>query len=238
MNTPIKCLIVDDEPLAIELIKNHLSQIPNMELVATCQHAMMAFEVLKKEPIDLMFLDIQMPMLTGIDLVKSLPHPPGVIFTTAYRDYALESYELDVIDYLLKPITFTRFFKAINKFLDHRSIDRPMPTQTVSTQVDKPSSLYVNVNKKRVRVYFDQVLYIESIKDYVRIHTPEKRIMTKEKISEFEQKLPAQFLRTHRSYIVNTDKITAYTAQDIEIGDYEIPIGISYKQQVMDSLNR
>lgn len=231
-------MIVDDEPLAIELMKSHLAQVPNMELVASCQNALMAFDLLKTQPIDLIFLDIQMPMITGIDFVKSLPNPPSIIFTTAYRDYAVESYELNVVDYLLKPITFTRFFKAINKYWDQRKTDVSPPPPTAISPIEGPTSMYVNVNKKHIRILFEDMLYIESIKDYVRIHTVDNNITTKEKISEFEHKLPSNFLRTHRSYIVNVDKITAYTAQDVEIGDWEIPIGISYKKQVMRRLGQ
>lgn len=233
MSASTKCLIVDDEPLAIELIKDHIERIPQLEILATCQNALEAFDILKKEPVDLVFLDIQMPVLTGMEFVKSLQHPPSIIFTTAYRQYAVESYELDVIDYLLKPITFTRFFKAINKYFNSQQT-----AKTVSIPHSNAPSpedfIYVNANKKHIKVSFADILFVESIKDYVRIHTPEKNIVTKDKISDFADKLPGHFLRVHRSYIVNTSKISAFTAHDIEIGTHEIPIGISYKQQVFD----
>lgn len=238
MNKPIKCLIVDDEPLAIKLIQTHIAQLPNLEIVASCQNALEAFEVLKKKPVDLLFLDIQMPVLTGIEFVKSLQHPPSIIFTTAYRQYAVESYELAVIDYLLKPITFTRFFKAINKYMNSISPEAAAipPVSTPLATLPSDGFVYVNANKKHIKIWFDHILYIESIKDYIRIHTIEENIITKEKISDFEEKLPASFLRVHRSYIVNLAKITAYTAHDIEIKDREIPIGVSYKKQVFDAL--
>lgn len=235
MNTSTKCLIVDDEPLAIELIKDHIERIPQLEIAGTCQNALKAFEIIKKEPIDLLFLDIQMPVLTGMEFVKSLQNPPSVIFTTAYRQYAVESYELDVIDYLLKPITFTRFFKAINKYFN--TLDQAIPAP-VATVPPPPTDnyIYVNANKKHIKVPFEDILFVESIKDYVRIHTAGKNIVTKDKISDFAEKLPDTFLRVHRSYIVNTSKITAFTAHDIEIEKHEIPIGISYKKQVFEFL--
>ena len=236
MQQPCKCLIVDDEPLAIELIKDHIERIPQLEIAATCQNALEAFEVLKKESIDLMFLDIQMPMLTGMEFVKSLQHPPSIIFTTAYRQYAVESYELDVVDYLLKPITFTRFFKAINKYFNTLNPNANTPqVAPIATPIPE-AYIYVNANRKHIKVFFKDILFVESLKDYIRIHTDEKSIVTKDKISEFETKLPDSFLRVHRSFIVNTEKITAFTANDIEIAKHEIPIGISYKQQVFDFL--
>ena len=239
MSEKIRCLIVDDEPLAIKLIETHVAKIPQLEIVATCQNALDAFEILKKETIDLLFLDIQMPVLTGMELAKSLQNSPSIIFTTAYREYAVESYELDVVDYLLKPIPFTRFFKAINKFLNNREQPATPVIQVAATNtIKEPKYIYVNANKKHIKIYFQHILYIESLKDYVRIHTTDQRITTKDKISEFEQKLPNYFLRVHRSFIVNKRQITAFTAHDIEIGQTEIPIGVSYKKGVMAILKK
>ncbi len=238
MSDTIKCLIIDDEPLAIMLIEKHVSQLPQLEIVASCQNALEAFEILKKEPIDLLFLDIQMPVLTGLEFAKSLQHPPSIIFTTAYREYALESYELNVVDYLLKPITFTRFFKAINKFLNGRQQEAAPVVQVTAATPAEPEYIYVNANKKHIKVLFQDILYVESIKDYVRIHTTDQWITTKDKISEFEQKLPDYFLRIHRSFIVNKRKLTAFTAHDVEIGETEIPIGISYKKRVFEVLKK
>ena len=235
MSHVIKCLIVDDEPLAIDLIKSHIAQISQLELVGTCQNAMEAFELLKKQSLDLLFLDIQMPLITGIEFVKSLQQAPSIIFTTAHRQYAVESYELDVVDYLVKPITFSRFFKAINKYLNNRGRQK-MVQYSPNTFLGVENYIYVQVNKKYVKVLFDTILFVESIKDYIRIHTSNQRIITKDKISDFEKKLPNYFLRIHRSYIVNTTKITAFTANDVEIHEKEIPIGISYKRQVLERL--
>lgn len=230
----IKCLIIDDEPLAIQIIKAHLEQVPDLELVHTFQNPLVAFEFIQSNPIDLIFLDIQMPLLTGIDLIKSLQNPPAVIFTTAHRNYAIESYELEVIDYLLKPITFIRFFKAINKYKKLHGQPTQMAPQATSKMVN--DHMYVNSNKKYVKVEFEDILFVESIKDYVRIHTPKKNIITKDKISDFSKKLPVSFLRVHRSFIVNSKKITAFTALDIEVGEKEIPIGSSYKKDILNRL--
>ena len=230
----INCIIIDDEPLAAALIEAHVANIPNLSIIATCSNALEGFEVLKTHAIDLIFLDIQMPLLTGIEFLKSLSNPPKVIFTTAYREYAIESYELEVVDYLLKPISFDRFFKAINKFF--KTIESKPSTVVVSEPQETSKYIFVNANKKQHKISFSEIAYVESIKDYIRIHLTGKTIVTKDKISEFEHKLPSNFLRTHRSYIVNADKITAYTVNDIEIGELEIPIGISYKKQLLEKL--
>ena len=232
-----RCLIVDDEPLAIQLLESHVAQVPMLDVVATCDNALEAFALLKTEPVDLIFLDIQMPMLTGVDFVKSLSNPPKVIFTTAYRDYAMEGYELNVVDYLLKPITFERFFKAVNKYLElsqpATAAFSPVSTNEVAAA---PDHLFINVNKKHHRVKFEDILYIESLKDYLRLHLPDNSLVTKEKISEFHKMLPDQFIRVHRSFIVNKHKVTAFTATDVEIGTQEIPIGGNYKMEVMERL--
>ncbi len=229
-----KYIIIDDEPLAIQIIEGHAAQIADLELVASFQNPMEAFELLRTEKVDLMFLDIEMPLLSGIDFAKTLPNPPKIIFTTAYRNYALESYELDVIDYLLKPIAFNRFFKAYNKF-KKRTLQKE---STILSENPKMVNdhLYVNTNKKFTKVLFDDILYVESIKDYIRIHTLDHNIITKDKISEFILKLPPHFLRVHRSYLVNTQKISAFTTVDVEIGSIEVPIGDSYKKAVLARL--
>jgi len=237
MKKLIKCLVVDDEPLAIELLEKHIEQFPNLELVKSCWNAFDAFEVLKNESIDLVFLDIQMPGLTGLELVRSLKNPPGIIFTTAFRQYAADSYELDVIDYLIKPITIDRFLKSVNRYMGRQN----QPPQIVVHDPETsavPDYIYISANRKYVKVVFEDILYVESLKDYVCIHLSNQEISTKDKISDFEGKLPEYFLRIHRSFIVNTRKITAYTAQDIEIDQLEIPIGISYKKEVINQLSR
>lgn len=225
-----KCLIIDDEELARELIATHLEQLPDFEIVSICASAIEASSILKKETIDLMFLDIEMPVLKGTEFLKNLVNKPKVIFTTAHREYAIESYELNVVDYLLKPIVFNRFFKAIEKFLD---------TQTVNNVVKSTKEMnhiFVQSNKKNIKVLLDDILYIESIKDYIKIHTLNSKIVIKHGISAFEDKLDNRFVRVHRSYIVNSQKVTAYTKQDIEIGTLEIPIGDMYKKSALDRL--
>lgn len=232
MSTTVKCLIVDDEPLAIALMKAHIEQVSQLELVGACQNALAAFEILKSQKIDLLFLDIQMPVLTGIEFVKSLKEPPAIIFTTAHRQYALEGYELNVVDYLLKPIPFTRFFKAINKYLDSQAQAKHVNIESESAN----KYIFVNVNKKHLRLAFADILYIESLKDYLKIITKSQSVVTKGTISAFAERLTDNFCRVHRSYIVNLEEVTAYTQQDIEIGQKEIPIGLSYKQGLMARL--
>ena len=232
----VNCLVVDDEPLAIGLLEKHIAQFSRLKLIESCWNAVQAFEVLQREKIDLIFLDIQMPGMTGVEFIKSLKNPPSIIFTTAYREYAVESYELDVVDYLLKPITMDRFMKAINKYLSNRGTETKVFSSPSESQDE--DALFVNSNKKYIKVLFQEVLYIESLKDYVQIHSISGKVSTKDKISVFEHKLPDYFIRVHRSFIVNTRQITAFTAHDIEIGELEIPIGISYKSEVMNLLAR
>lgn len=222
-----KCVIIDDEKLARNLIKNHLSQLNDFEIVAICDSAIEASKVLQQEQVDLLFLDIEMPVLRGTDFFKNLIHKPKVIFTTAYRDYALDGFELNAVDYLLKPITFGRFFKAIEKFLELH------PTQkienTSSENALNIASIFIRKDRKQVKVFLDDILYIESVKDYIKIHTNDVNHMIKHSTTSFLELLDFRFLRVHRSYIVNLDKITAYTKHDVEIGKIEIPIGDSYK---------
>jgi two-component system LytT family response regulator len=232
----VRCLIVDDEPLAIRLIEKHIAQIESFEVVATCNTAMKAFEILNKESIDLLFLDIKMPSITGIDFLKSLKNPPQTIFTTAYRNYALESYDLDIVDYLLKPITFDRFFKAVERYFRENPITPPPAPPSKAAAVD--SFIIVKSGSKYHKIAVNTILYIESLKDYIKIHTKDNRIVSKYKISEIEKELADKvFLRVHRSYIVNITKVNAFTQHDIEIGAVEIPIGISYKGKVLEVLN-
>jgi len=231
----IRCLIVDDEPLAIEIIENYLNQFEDFEIIDRCNNAIRALKVIEDENIDLLFLDIQMPKITGIDFLRSLKNPPKVIFTTAHIDYAIESYEFDVVDYLVKPIPFDRFFKAINKF---KTYNKPAKTISISQKTDTAQNhIYVRANKKNYRVVYDEVQYVESIKDYIRIHLPDKSLLVKTTLTSFANQLPKhQFIRVHRSYLVNINVISAHTYNDIEIGAIEIPIGGSYKQKTFDFL--
>ncbi|WP_075341011.1 LytR/AlgR family response regulator transcription factor [Tenacibaculum agarivorans] len=219
-----KCLIVDDEELARELIESHLSKLNDFELIASCDSALEAHKVVKEHEVDLIFLDIKMPVLKGTEFFKSLTTKPKVIFTTAYREYAVEGFELNATDYLLKPITFSRFFKAVERFIENKK----------TTIQD--NYIYVQSNRKNIKILFDEILYIESIKDYIRIHLEKEKIMIKHGLSTFLEKLDYRFLRVHRSYIVNTTKITAFTKKDVEINDIEITMGESYKNEVIQKL--
>ncbi len=227
-----KCLIVDDESLARELIETHLSQLDNFKLIASCSSAIAAHKILQSETIDLMFLDIEMPVLKGTDFLKTSKHKPKVIFTTAYRDYAIEGFNLNAVDYILKPITFQRFFQAIEKFTNTNK------SKVRESESSKNQSAYIFIQskKKNIKVFFNDINYIESIKDYIRIHLQDSSIMIKHGITSFEEKLDTRFLRIHRSYIINSTKITAFTKQDVEIGKIEIPIGDFYKAKVLQHL--
>lgn len=232
----VRCLIVDDEPLAIRLIEKHISQIDALEVVATCNSALKAFEILNTQTIDLLFLDIKMPHLTGIDFLKSLKNPPKTIFTTAYRDFALESYDLETVDYLLKPITFERFIKAIDKF--NRLTSQTFPEVQRETVVN--DYIIVKSGSKHHKVVLNNIVYIESLKDYIQIHLEDKKvIVSKYKLGDIEKELKIyNFLRVHRSYIINTAKISAFTTHDIDVNNQEIPIGASYKENVLVFLDQ
>ena len=229
-----KCLIIDDEDLARELIERHLSLLDDFEVIASCSSAIEAHKILKTETIDLMFLDIEMPVLKGTDFLKGLTKKPKVIFTTAYRDYAIDGFELNAVDYLLKPIVFERFFKAIEKFIENV---KPIHNNSSKT-TNEEAYIYVQSNKKNIKVLFDDVIYVESIKDYIKIHQKNKStLVIKYGITAFSKKLDNRFVRVHRSYIVNKQKVTAFTKQDIEIDNIEIPIGDFYKVEVLSKIN-
>ena len=230
----MKCIIVDDEPLAIEILESYVARIQELELTGTFRNAIAAFTFVQQHPVDLIFLDIEMPKLSGIDFLKTLKHHPKVIITTAYRDYAIEGFELEVIDYLLKPIPFERFLKSVGKVLSSRAESTSVPTPSA-----QDSFIYFKVDKKMVKTKIADILYIESIKDYVKVRTADKEIITQQKISYLDESLPrAQFLRVHRSFIVNLDRIDAYTATDVEISKFKVPIGRNYKNDVMKVLSK
>jgi DNA-binding LytR/AlgR family response regulator len=228
----MKCIIVDDEPLAIEILEAYVARIDELELTGTFRNAIAAFSFIQQNPVDLIFLDIEMPKLSGIEFLKTLKNSPKVIITTAYRDYAIEGFELEVVDYLLKPIPFERFLKSVGKVLAR--VDTP-----AVPQVAQDSFIYFKVDKKMVKTRIADILYIESIKDYVKVRTAEKEIITQQKISYLDESLPRQqFLRIHRSFIVNLDRIDAYTATDVEINKFKVPIGRNYKADVMKILSK
>jgi DNA-binding LytR/AlgR family response regulator len=234
----LKCVIVDDEPLAIEVIETYIDKVDGLELVSSCENAVQAFDLIKKQTVDLIFLDIQMPKLTGIDFIKILNPAPKIIFTTAYREYAIESYELNVTDYLLKPISFGRFLMAVNKAMDLPIVSQEVSERPKEDLAKEDAYIFLKADRKMVKVYLKDILYIESLKDYVKIKTPSKEVISLQKISYLEQKLPDdQFLRIHRSFIVPIKKIEAFCGNSIEVGGKEIPIGRNYKTIAMEILN-
>ncbi|MBS1531668.1 MAG: response regulator transcription factor [Bacteroidetes bacterium] len=231
----VRCLLVDDEPLATALMEKHIAQVDFMEVVAICPNVLKALEALKKMDVDLMFLDIRMPAINGIDFLKMLRNPPKVIITTAYREYALDGYDLDIVDYLLKPITFDRLFKAIERYL--RSYD-PVVQQAAQMSAEA-EYIFLKSGHRNIKIDMNDILYMESLKDYVKVHTTGGIVTTKYKISEMGNELSAKnFLRIHRSFIINLKHIAAFTASDVEIGKTELPIGESYKEHVMRVLKK
>ncbi|TAF64613.1 MAG: DNA-binding response regulator [Cytophagales bacterium] len=253
----LRCLIVDDEPLALDILENYIQRLDNLELVGRCENAIEAYNILNSQKVDVLFLDIQMPQLTGIDFLKTIHTQTKIVLTTAYREYALESYELNVLDYLLKPISFDRFLKAVQKAIDHLSISpevsnistSPMPSNNATTTqvvvqntISNPyqdAFIYLKEDKRNVRVWLKEILFIESLKDYVKVKTAQKEIITYQNISYLEEKLPQEiFIRVHRSFIIALDKVDAYSMAYIEIQNIKIPIGRNYKSETLKALER
>jgi two-component system LytT family response regulator len=237
----IRCLIIDDEPPAREVLRRYVQDVPTLQLAGECSHAIQALTVLQQQPVDLMFLDIRMPQLDGTTFLKTLKNPPKVIFTTAYTEYALEGYELDVVDYLLKPVRFDRFLKAVNKAfpLINTAMDSSSFTTPATQEEEKKneSFVYFRADRKMQKVMLSDILYIESMKDYVKVITTQGVIITKQSITSVEAMLTGKlFVRTHRSYIVAVGKIRSYTSELIEIDKTEIPIGKLYRNGVMKVL--
>jgi two-component system LytT family response regulator len=231
----IRCLVVDDEPPAREIIRRYIEQIPTLQLAGECANAMQAFALLQQQTVDLMFLDIRMPQLNGNDFIKTLKHPPRVILTTAYPEYALEGYELDVLDYLVKPILFDRFLKAVNKVYQQSHIK----TEGMAINEEKrtESFVYFRADRKMVKVMLQDIFYIESMKDYVKVFTVSGMLITKQSISSVEAMLPEkEFIRIHRSFIVSARHIKSFTSELIEIHNTEIPIGKLFRNEVMKTL--
>jgi two-component system LytT family response regulator len=229
----IRCLIIDDEPPAREIIRRYLEQVPTLQLAGECANAMQAFALLRQEPVDLMFLDIRMPQLNGNDFLKTLKNPPKVIFTTAYPEYAVEGYELDVLDYLVKPIQFERFLRAVNKVYQQTPARQELPVEEKKSE----SFVYFRADRKMIKVMLQDIFYIESMKDYVKIFTANGMIITKQSISSVEAMLPEKdFIRSHRSYIVSARHIKSFTSDLIEINNMEIPIGKLFRNEVMKNL--
>ena len=229
-----KCVIIDDEPIAIEVMQNHLARLENIKVAASFTRPLEGLQYIAKNHIDLLFLDIEMPAITGFGLLKSLSAPPKVIITTAHRNYAAEAFDFQVLDYLLKPIPFERFLKAMNRFYETFS---PKSNAEIS-QVGEQDYLIVKADKRFHKVFFDQILFIESMDDFIRIHTPDTRLDVYDRLIGMEAKLAAgRFLRVHRSYLVNRLKIDSFSTSEIFIGEFEIPIGKSYREEVVKVLS-
>lgn len=234
----INVLIVDDEPLAQEVLEAHIGRIPELHLVKKCSNAIEAKEALMENSIDLMFLDIQMPQITGVEFLKSLENPPLTIFTTAFSNYAVEGFELNAIDYLLKPVSFDRFSKAVEKAKEQISLRKT--TEPEQSEVDH---IYVKSDKKLIRVRYSDIIYIEGLKDYVIIRMDTGRIITLQTMKSLEEKLPSKiFRRIHRSFIVSVDKIQAVEGNMIEIMEKgqakHIPIGKNYRDELLDLIEK
>ncbi|MBY5958626.1 LytTR family DNA-binding domain-containing protein [Membranicola marinus] len=237
----INCLVVDDEEPARRLIENYINRLPNLHLVGKCANPLSAIEVMQEHQVDLMFLDIQMPELTGVEFLKTMTTRPLVIFTTAYKEYALEGYELDVVDYLLKPFRFERFVQAVHKAMH---ILKPKVGAAVNLAGDGPAEkqeskdyLLVKSDFKVYRIFFRDIQYIESMKEYVAYHTPEGRTLSLGSLKSLEEELPAdQFIRIHKSYIVSKAKVSALDGNQVQVGNQKLPIGSSYRKAVIEAL--
>jgi len=228
----IRCLLVDDEPLAIQLLQKHIRQLPFFEVSGVCSNAIEALKILNHQPVDLLFLDIRMPQLSGLDLLKSLRNPPHTILTTAYREYALDAFDLDVVDYLLKPVTFDRFFRSVERYLQQQPLTRVLSSS-------EPQFIYLKSGYTYFKLDLQEILFVESRKDYISVVTKERTIVSKYKLSDMEKELEGKgFLRIHRSYIVNLHHITSFTAADVDVAGHQLPIGDSYKALVTATIIR
>ncbi len=237
----LNVLIVDDEPLALDVLETYIGQTPDLKLVQRCSNAIEANEALKKHDVDLVFLDIQMPQLTGIDFVKTLSKPPMIIFTTAYANYALQGFELNALDYLLKPISYERFLKAVNKATEQAELMER--EEMLFSGFESGEFFFVKADKKLVKVNFDDVIYIEGLKDYVIISQVSGRIITLQTMKSLEEKLPqARFRRIHRSYIVSLDKIVSVDGNMVEVIERGkpklLPIGKNYRDELFELIEK
>lgn len=236
----LRCLLVDDEPPALQILASYVGSLDNLELTGKCFNAFEAMQVLQRTPVDIIFLDINMPRLLGTEFIRTLRNPPKIIFTTAHKDYALEGFELDAVDYLLKPFSLERFIRAINKITDSGSTGMVNGEEArIAGGADRVTAgaeafLYFRADRKMVKVELEEIEYIESLKDYIRIiRTGQPPLVVKQSISLAEEMLPANlFVRIHRSFIVSLKKVTAYTQHDVEIAGVEIPIGKLYRERI------
>jgi DNA-binding LytR/AlgR family response regulator len=232
----IKCIAVDDESLSLDLLEDNIRRVPFLHLVSRCTNAYEAMEVLRREPVDLVFLDIQMPGLSGMQLLQTLPNRPMVIFITAFRNYALEGFELDVLDYLVKPVTFERFLKAVNKAAEYRTLKNNPPVQPVAENTASYDYLFVNVEYNLVKIAVPDITHIEGLKDYIKIFLAgsSKPVVTKLSLKALTDKLSAEkFVRVHKSYIVAIDKISFIRRNRIHINEQIIPVSDFYREELL-----
>jgi DNA-binding LytR/AlgR family response regulator len=226
----VRCLVVDDEPMARDVLRRYIEKVPGLEIAAECSNAIDALLFLQDSMVDLIFLDIRMPELLGTEFVKSLRNPPKIIFTTAYKEYALDGFELDAVDYLLKPVRFERFLKALNKAFPRKEEGAGQHTIPLVEKKNTADFIYLRVDRKLVKIILSDILYIESARDYVKVVTKDKNYITRQTISSIEAMLSGhEFVRIHRSYIIAVSKIKSFTNEQVEIGDKELPIGKFYK---------
>ncbi len=234
MKQKIHCMIVDDEPVARDIIAAHVEKIPSLNLMASCKNVVDATEVLRSQEVDLVFLDINMPEISGLSLAKTIQNKTKVIFTTAYREYAIDGFDLHAVDYLLKPISFDRFLTAVHKFFD---VSKGSQEKQKIEEPSRNDYFFVRSERKMIKINFAEILYVESLSDYVKLHLQTRTIVTRETISNIETKLPVdRFLRTHRSFIVSIEHISSYTNEYVEVANKAISISRSYKEQVLKKL--
>lgn len=230
-----KTLIVDDEQLARKLLEGYVSKVPNLELVAQCKNPLEALKVMEEQDIDIILLDIQMPELTGTEFIKTLTDKPEIILTTAYSDYAIDAYELEVTDYLLKPFSFERFVKAINKATEQ--IDLKKKSGEIIHENDEEGYLSVKADHRIYKIRYKDIIYIEGLREYVTFNTHRQKVIALESLKRLEEKLPSKhFQRIHKSFIVNTDEVDAIYGNMVEIGRKQLPIGKSYKELVVKKI--
>ncbi len=230
----IKCIIVEDEPIAADIMEDYVQNIPQLQLIGSFSDALFAIDYLRANEVDLIFLDLHLPKLSGFDFIKSLKNPPKVIVTTAYHQYAIEGYALNIVDYLLKPVEFSRLIQAVNK-LDINS--QPKKEAISSTTNEEAPFRFFNVNKKMVKVFLNDIYIIESLKEYVKIHLKDSQLVTLYQIGEIEKEMSGiNMLRIHRSYLVAQSKIEAYSSSTIEINGKVLPIGRTYKRKVLEQI--
>ncbi len=237
MTRKVTCIIVDDEPVARGVLESYIEKIENIEVLKSCKNVVEAFDVINNNQVDLVFLDINMPEVSGLTLAKAMDKKTKIIFTTAYREYAIDGFDLQAVDYLLKPISFERFLKAVHNFFD---ISSQKTIHTVSiAEKNENHFIFVRSERKMVKVNFDEILYVESLSDYIKIHTSSKIIVTRETITNIEAKLPqSQFLRIHRSYIASIMNIESYTNEFVEIKNKALPLSRSYKESILRKLEK